>query len=252
MKRFNDGLDRPQKAPASQLYWADLMRDLTPLSDGARGLWMMMLCHMALSPRRGYLVTADGLGWNQESILRLSGDAGQSAKKHFLELKQNGVFSVNQDGIIYNRRMVRDAELSELRQVAGNKGVEARKQQAQQQILVNQKSTTAGDLGQRLVEQNADFGQPKIDHSPRARAHTSSSSSSSPLIPPHAPPPGGVPADAVPNTKRTRTRRQDSGVAPVTDGDAKYRLSNGSLDYDAMERDFQAKRQASAKNGVPA
>lgn len=244
MKRLNDGLDRPQKSPASQLYWNDLLAELTPLSDIARGLWMVMLCHMALSPQRGKLVYADGSPWSVKDIKKLSGSGNRSAESAYSELNRKAVFSVLSDGTHFNRRMVRESELSKLRQVAGNKGVESRKQA----VLVNQKST----MDETLVAQGSDFGQPKAEQNLARASACSSSTSSSPLIPPHAPPPGGVPADAVPNTKRTRTRRQDSDMAPVTDGDAKYRLPNGSLDYDAMERDFQAKRQANGKNGVPA
>jgi len=239
MKRLNDGFDDTQKSPATQVYWNDLMRDLQPLSDGARGLWMMMLCHMALSPERGKLVNSDGTPWTEQRILRLSGDTLNHAKRHLQELTLATVFSVNPQGVIFNRRMVRDEYTRQIRQLAGTKGAEVKKQAD----LLKQKSTNAE------VPPIAN-GQAKIDHSPRARAHTSSSSSSSPLNPP-PPPSRGAPADAVPKTQRTRTRRQDSGVAPVTDGDAKYRLPNGSLDYDAMERDW-AKRQANGKNGVPA
>lgn len=166
MKRLNDGLDSTQKSPATQVYWNDLMRDLQPLSDGARGLWMMMLCHMALSPERGKLVNSDGTPWTEQRILRLSGDTLNHARRHLQELTLAAVFSVNPQGVFFNRRMVRDEYTRQIRQVAGTKGAEVKKQS----VLLKQKSTN-DEVPPRA------FAEAKIDHSPRARAHTSSSSS---------------------------------------------------------------------------
>lgn len=184
MKNRNDGLDRTQKAPASQVYWNDLLHDLMPLSDAARGLWITMLCYMALSPQKGKLVWQNGAVWTEEDVLAVSQLGKKSFKLVFLELTQKSVFSFDENGAIYNRRMVRDAELSRIRQLAGNKGVEARKTT----VLVNQTDNFGqpnaeqnGSKPQNLVDQKSDFGQPKREQTlskTLARASAPSSSSS--------------------------------------------------------------------------
>jgi len=229
MKRTNETEKKLGKNPSFPLYAADLFLELSGLSNEAAGAWIKILCTVHFSPRRGYLEFANGEPYQAADIAHLIGETPITCNKILAEMERKGTFSRDERGCIYNRRMARDTKISEVRRQA-----------------VSSRSD------RQLKDACSDFVASKRPTNEVQNRPSSSSSSSSPLIPPHAPPPGGVPADAVPNTKRTRTRRQDSGVAPVADGDAKYRLPNGSLDYDAMERDFQAKRQASGKNGVPA
>lgn len=182
MKTETETIDRPAKAPASQVYWNDLLHDLMPLSDAARGLWITMLCYMALSPQKGKLVWQNGAIWTEDDVLRVSQLGKKSFKLVFLELTQKSVFSRDENGAIYNRRMVRDAELSRIRQLAGNKGVEARKSHT----LVNQNGNFGQPNGEQngnkahfLVNQNGHFGQPKPEQTlskTLARASAPSSS----------------------------------------------------------------------------
>tara|TARA_R110000824_G_scaffold75947_11_gene192612 strand:- start:2717 stop:3457 length:741 start_codon:yes stop_codon:yes gene_type:complete len=109
------------KKPAMLFYPRDWLADpaLNVCSLCAQGLWLRMICYMWESEKRGYLMV-NGKALHPDQICRLVG-AGNRADEvlHWLdELKDAGVYSVTEDGIIYNRRMVDDQALP------SNKGTE--------------------------------------------------------------------------------------------------------------------------------
>lgn len=99
------------KSPAFQFYPGDWMKDpaLRSVSLEARGLWMDMLCLMHESIRRGYLQHSTGRPMSHEQIARMSGCSPEVCARLLEELEETGVFSREEDGTIYSRRMAREA-----------------------------------------------------------------------------------------------------------------------------------------------
>jgi hypothetical protein len=111
------------KLPYLQFYVNDYLSDagVRMCCIGARGLWVEMLCHMWMSPRRGYLVNASGQALGCEEIARLVGEPALIVKRLLDELMRNGVPSQDEKGAYYSRRMARDAQLSDVRRNAVSK-----------------------------------------------------------------------------------------------------------------------------------
>lgn len=100
------------KLPAIQFYVNDWRNEqgLQLSSLAAHGLWINMLCLMSQSPRRGYLEIGDRPITHDELALlvRTSVDEVQRLLK---ELSSGGVYSIDDDGFIFSRRMVRDERM---------------------------------------------------------------------------------------------------------------------------------------------
>jgi hypothetical protein len=97
--------------PATVWYWNDSEnnKQLTTCSMAAQGLWQRMLAIMAAATPQGYLK----LGNDPCSISDLAIATGQhrrSISGWVRELEKKGVFSRAEDGTIFCRRMVREAE----------------------------------------------------------------------------------------------------------------------------------------------
>lgn len=114
--------------PYLPLYTRDWRSDprLRASSFAARGLWleMMLLMHEAAS--KGYLMVGERrLTESDLAIIATQcGALGGAAevKKLLTELRENGVYSVAEDGTIFSRRMVRDVEKRERDRQNGRKG----------------------------------------------------------------------------------------------------------------------------------
>lgn len=92
-----------------KFYPTDWLGDpaLRTCSEGARGLWMDMICLMDGASPRGHLK----LGHKKLDMQTLSGLVNIPPKrleKLIDELRKAGVFSVNTRGTIYSRKMVRE------------------------------------------------------------------------------------------------------------------------------------------------
>lgn len=109
--------------PAMPMYWGDWFKcpEVRALSPEARCLWFEMLGLMWESTDRGYLTLADK-PMSKETLGRCLGFACDLLTRLLTELSEYGVYSVREDGAIYNRRMVRDAEISTKRAIAGKRG----------------------------------------------------------------------------------------------------------------------------------
>jgi hypothetical protein len=107
----------------SQFWFKDYEADLNlrRCSLAAQGLWMRMLCYMHASEKPGYLIFM-----GEESVVEtLAGlvlTPIDTVKELLEELEKKGVFSKDDDGVIFNRRMAREADLSGIRSKAGKKG----------------------------------------------------------------------------------------------------------------------------------
>lgn len=78
-------------------------------SIGARGLWAEMMCIMHDAERYGSLLV-NGKRIDKKQLAGLSGVSEKECTALLMELEGNGVFSRDDDGTIYSRRMRRDFE----------------------------------------------------------------------------------------------------------------------------------------------
>lgn len=109
--------------PWSKFYWSDYDADegLRVCSLAAQGLWMRMLCLMARATPKGEL----RIGGEPCSVVDLSkavGERDETVADLLNELKRRGVYSVTRTGVIFSRRMRKDALISRKRAESGRKG----------------------------------------------------------------------------------------------------------------------------------
>ena len=108
--------------PWMKFYPSDWRADpaLRMCSIGARGFWMEMLCVMHEATPRGSLLI-NGVQVTRKQLAGLAGVPEKEAIGFLIELHAAGVFSTEENGTIYSRRMKRDEEKSE-RDKANGKG----------------------------------------------------------------------------------------------------------------------------------
>jgi hypothetical protein len=96
----------------TKFFWTDWNNDpaLNLCSHINQYLWFKMLGIAAQHDPQGY-VAVNNRGLNPEDIARIIGWDIDVVKAGVNELDKAGVFSRNSEGIIFSRRMVRDAEM---------------------------------------------------------------------------------------------------------------------------------------------
>lgn len=119
------------KNPSSILYWNDLANDdlLKSCSRAARGLWTTECLPKAASMGGVVVVGNHPSIWDQDLPRLLANSGGGTAAEVLdllTELVQSGAASVDDSGRIYNRRMARDQEISEVRSKVGKLGAAAK------------------------------------------------------------------------------------------------------------------------------
>lgn len=104
----------PKKHAWLKFYPQDWRGDakLRSCSIGARGLWVEMLCIMHEAEPYGHLLLGSVPASNRQ-LAALAGIAQKEALAFIAELGSAGVFSRNDQGVIFSRRMVRDHEKSQ-------------------------------------------------------------------------------------------------------------------------------------------
>ena len=113
--------------PYLALYTRDWLGDTTlaTVSIGARGLWveMMMLMHSA-TPYGMLIAGNKRIGVKDHELLSsiLRGIKPEVVKRLLAELHDAGVFSVDDDGTIFSRRMVRDSKRRDQNRTNGTRG----------------------------------------------------------------------------------------------------------------------------------
>ena len=107
-----------------QFYPDDWLADtgLRICSRAAKGLWMDCLCLMFNSPERGTLRKQNGSKISSKDLANMGGGTEPETDVLLAELEENGVLSKSPDGVVYNRRMVRDEHLRQVRAAAGRVG----------------------------------------------------------------------------------------------------------------------------------
>jgi uncharacterized phage protein (TIGR02220 family) len=120
---------REDKNPWTKWYWQDWASDdgLRACSLAAQGLWMRMLSIMARSKKKGFLLDGEKQ-MESKTLAKLNGESEATIDALLAELFSHGVPSKNDDGIIFNRRMVRESQISEIRSDVGRLGGRPKKQ----------------------------------------------------------------------------------------------------------------------------
>lgn len=90
-------------------------------SLAARGLWADMRCVMHQATPYGYLMQG-GQPLDAERLARLVGADHSHVEQLLAELEKNGVFKRNEDGVIFDRTLVRADHLRTVRAAAGSAG----------------------------------------------------------------------------------------------------------------------------------
>ncbi len=105
---------KPAGNPWMKFYPSDWRADpaLRSCTIAARGLWVEMLCIMHEAVPYGSLLIA-GARIDKKRLAVLAGISEKECTASLLELEGFGVFSRDDDGTIYSRRMRRDAAKSE-------------------------------------------------------------------------------------------------------------------------------------------
>jgi hypothetical protein len=112
------------KLPFCKFYPRDWIADtqLRSCSFAERGLWADLLCLMGMNDRRGYLELAGKPLTDPAQIARLTGGEASEVQRLMEGLEAAGVFSRDARECIFSRRMVADAERSEVGRKEGLKG----------------------------------------------------------------------------------------------------------------------------------
>jgi hypothetical protein len=110
--------------PFIKFYPSDWLSEesLRLVSPAARGLWIDMLCLMAKNDRRGYLEVNGGVNPSLIQLGRLVGMSAQEIEPLLEELKSAGTCSVDANGTLFSRRLVRDTDAYEKAVSYGKKG----------------------------------------------------------------------------------------------------------------------------------
>ncbi|WP_395371869.1 hypothetical protein [Komagataeibacter diospyri] len=114
---------RKKRYDWSKFWWKDWQNDLAlkSCSYAARGLWMEMLAIMHAADRIGFFEIS-GRKVSAKQLAGLTNGSDREVRKLLAELEENGVFSVDDAGFIFSRRMVRDKENSDISAEHGRKG----------------------------------------------------------------------------------------------------------------------------------
>lgn len=110
-------------SPWLKFYPSDWRADpaLRMCSIGARGLWMEMLCVMHEASPRGSLLI-NGRHLTPRQLASLAGVSVDEVEALLAELEEAGVFSRDEGGQIYSRRMRRDDEKAAQNKEYGHRG----------------------------------------------------------------------------------------------------------------------------------
>jgi hypothetical protein len=111
------------KMPYIKFYPRDWLAslDVRGCSYAARGLWIDMLCIMAGNARYGYL-EQNGKQMTADDLERITMGERDTVKGLLAELEQAGVFSRDDKGCIFCRRLIRDMEKHEIFSEFGKRG----------------------------------------------------------------------------------------------------------------------------------
>ena len=112
------------KWPALLFYPNDHIRDMQLLPLAAQGLWMRMVCEMSSNElHRGFLEMPNGQPMLDTDIAELAGKGIKLVRNCLLIMERIGIFSRDDRGCIYCRRMARETKISQLRRDAARRRI---------------------------------------------------------------------------------------------------------------------------------
>jgi hypothetical protein len=204
------------KRPSIQFYPGDWQRDaaLRSCSVGARGLWIEMICLMHEGAPYGHLAV-NGAGISPRQLARMVGAAHREVVHWLDDLERAGVYSKDDAGRIFSRRMVKDERVRNVRAEAGRLG-------GNPALLVNSKDK---QIPAELDNQgSASMDKQAVNHEPNqglTLGRTPASASASAIQPPPTPSRG--------NGKGKRKREESPVPDPfdVSEGMAHWAVEHG-------------------------
>ena len=149
--------------PFMKFYTRDWQADsaLRQCSAAARGVWIELLCIMTQNDNgaKGHLCPNGRLteGLTVPVIARLTGLLLEEVTAGMGELDRAGVFSKTDSGVIFSRRMVKEAERSRINKENGDKGGNPRLTEPlnrSNENSVNQKTNPHGNTRNQKLEAN--------------------------------------------------------------------------------------------------
>ncbi len=111
--------------PSFQFYPSDWRKDAAVLSMNRfdRSVWLDLVCIMHDSPERGVLLLPNGRPMNEAQIANNVGLSISQTRKAITAIMDSGTGSRrDSDGAIFNRRMVRDERIRQIRKECGRLG----------------------------------------------------------------------------------------------------------------------------------
>jgi hypothetical protein len=154
-----------------KFYPADWRGDegLRLCSLAARGLWMEI---MTLAHRTGGYLLVNDRGPDAATLARLVGSTPAEVRRLLAELKGHGIYSEREsDGVIYSRRMVRDAKRRAVNRANGSQG-------GNPGLLLPKSDIQSDDDSDIRNQEESDIRNPDIRARDRARARSASPSDS--------------------------------------------------------------------------
>jgi uncharacterized protein YdaU (DUF1376 family) len=128
------------KQPFFKFFPSDWRSDpaLRSCSLAARGLWMEMICLMHEADPRGYLML-NGRPASVRQLANLCGAPLKETSELVTELEEAGVFSRDEDGNIFSRRMRREADKAQTNSENGKQGGRPKQSEAKATAKANEK-----------------------------------------------------------------------------------------------------------------
>jgi hypothetical protein len=114
---------------STRWFWSDWAGDqaVRSLTPAERGLWIDLLSIAAVAAPTGYVCDQRGNALTYEQIGRFANCPATEVQSLIAGILEKGVAGRDRAGRLFNRRMVRDTELSVKRQRAGEIGAAATK-----------------------------------------------------------------------------------------------------------------------------
>ena len=106
-------------------FWSDWLGDqaVRRLTPAERGVWIDLLALAAASNPVGYVCDEKGRPLTHEEIARVTGAASPVEVAELIKgILEKGAASRDRSGRLFNRRMVRDAEIAAKRRLNGRLG----------------------------------------------------------------------------------------------------------------------------------
>jgi predicted transcriptional regulator len=137
-----------RKLPALHFYPGDWKRDVAvrALDPIDRYVWFEILLLMHDAEERGILAIA-GVPMTPSEIANAIGIDRKTVEKSLKNITAKGVASVREDGALFNRRMIREQEISEVRSVAGSSGGKKRASKTQANVWQNTEDENDNEVG---------------------------------------------------------------------------------------------------------